>query len=67
MNAAQILVGDALATLRTLPEDSVQCCVTSPPYWGVHALALAKQPAPLRFPCYCQPPDSSPELREVRR
>lgn len=33
--------GDALAILRTMPEASVQCCVTSPPYWrmrdyGVH-------------------------------
>lgn len=27
--------GDALASLRTLPDASVQCCVTSPPYWGL--------------------------------
>lgn len=27
--------GDALTVLRTLPADSVQCCVTSPPYWGL--------------------------------
>jgi DNA modification methylase len=27
--------GDSLATLRTLPDCSVQCCVTSPPYWGL--------------------------------
>jgi site-specific DNA-methyltransferase (cytosine-N4-specific) len=32
---ATIHVGDALATLRTLPEQSVNCCVTSPPYWGL--------------------------------
>lgn len=31
----QILCGDALATLRTLPDASVNCCVTSPPYWGL--------------------------------
>lgn len=31
----EILVGDALATLRTLPAESVHCCVTSPPYWGL--------------------------------
>jgi DNA modification methylase len=30
-----IHTGDALAVLRTLPEASVQCCVTSPPYWGL--------------------------------
>jgi DNA modification methylase len=30
-----ILNGDALAQLATLPEESVQCCITSPPYWGL--------------------------------
>lgn len=33
--AVRILVGDALAQLRTMPDESVQCCVTSPPYWGL--------------------------------
>ena len=28
-----IFQGDALATLRTFPAESVQCVVTSPPYW----------------------------------
>ena len=27
--------GDCLEVLRTLPDCSVQCCVTSPPYWGL--------------------------------
>ncbi len=31
----QILVGDVRQTLSTLPEKSVQCCVTSPPYFGL--------------------------------
>lgn len=31
----EILVGDALETLRTLPARSVQTCVTSPPYFGL--------------------------------
>lgn len=31
----RILVGDVLEGLRALPEGSVQCCVTSPPYWGL--------------------------------
>ena len=30
-----IHVGDCLKTLRTFPDASVQCCVTSPPYWGL--------------------------------
>lgn len=31
----EILVGDALTRLKGLPGESVQCCVTSPPYWGL--------------------------------
>jgi DNA modification methylase len=31
----EIYHGDALACLRELPTDSVHCCVTSPPYWGL--------------------------------
>ncbi len=30
-----ILVGDVREQLALLPEASVQCCVTSPPYWGL--------------------------------
>ncbi len=26
-------VGDALATLKLFPDDSIDCCITSPPYW----------------------------------
>ncbi len=28
-------VGDALETLQAMPAESVHCCVTSPPYWGL--------------------------------
>lgn len=31
----RVLVGDALEQLRTLPDQSVQCVVTSPPYYGL--------------------------------
>lgn len=31
----QILVGDNRETLRTIPDKSVQCVVTSPPYFGL--------------------------------
>ena len=31
----RVLVGDALGQLRTLPDASVQTCITSPPYWGL--------------------------------
>ena len=30
-----VLNGDALDMLRTLPDESVNCCVTSPPYYGL--------------------------------
>ena len=32
---AQILVGDVVEQLKTLPAASVHCVVTSPPYWGL--------------------------------
>ena len=35
--------GDALEVLRTLPEASVQCCVTSPPYWGLRDYGVPGQ------------------------
>lgn len=30
-----ILCGDALEQLKTLPDESVHCCITSPPYYGL--------------------------------
>lgn len=31
----KILVGDAETVLRDQPDQSVHCCITSPPYWGL--------------------------------
>lgn len=31
----RIVIGDVREGLRSLPEGSVRCCVTSPPYWGL--------------------------------
>lgn len=31
----QILVGDCIEKMRELPDKSVHCCVTSPPYYGL--------------------------------
>ena len=28
-----VICGDALSILKTLPDESVNCVVTSPPYW----------------------------------
>ncbi len=35
MSDLQIITGDSLSVLPTLTPESVQCCVTSPPYWGL--------------------------------
>ena len=35
-----ILQGNCLEKLRELPDASVQCCVTSPPYWGLRDYGL---------------------------
>ena len=32
-----IRIGDALAVLRAMPDASVHCVITSPPYWGLRA------------------------------
>ena len=39
----QLLIGDALTVLRTLPDASVQMCVTSPPYWGLRDYGIEGQ------------------------
>jgi DNA modification methylase len=36
----KILVGDCREVLRTRPDESVQCCVTSPPYWGLREYGI---------------------------
>lgn len=38
-----ILQGDCLESLRTLPDESVHCVVTSPPYWGLRDYGCAGQ------------------------
>jgi DNA modification methylase len=46
----QILHGDVRDKLAELPAGSVQCCVTSPPYWGLrdygHAGQIGLEPTP---------------------
>ena len=43
MSSVRILVGDCRATLGTLPDYSVQTCVTSPPYFGLRDYGMADQ------------------------
>jgi DNA modification methylase len=40
---ATVYVGDCLESLRTMPEKSVHCCVTSPPYWGLRDYGVSGQ------------------------
>jgi len=48
-----ILHGDSLEQLRTLPSGSVQCCITSPPYWGLRDYGcdgqLGLEPTPEQY------------------
>jgi DNA modification methylase len=39
----QILIGDCLEILPTLSPESIQCCVTSPPYFGLRDYGTDKQ------------------------
>lgn len=39
----RILKGDCREVLHTLPEESVHCVVTSPPYWGLRDYGVAGQ------------------------
>ncbi|MBU7006340.1 DNA-methyltransferase [Phosphitispora fastidiosa] len=39
----QIILGNALDILKTLPDKSVNCCVTSPPYWNLRDYGVAGQ------------------------
>jgi len=37
-----LLQGNCLAVLKTLPDECVQCCVTSPPYYGLRDYGTAE-------------------------
>lgn len=42
-DAHQILIGDCIESMRSLPDKSVQCCVTSPPYYGLRDYGVGGQ------------------------
>lgn len=50
MSDLQILNGDSLTILPKLEAGSMQCCVTSPPYWGLrdyeHPAQIGAEPSP---------------------
>lgn len=43
----QFLLGDCLQTMQTIPDDTVDCCITSPPYFGLRGYSkYLYKPAP---------------------
>ena len=72
IGAATLHLGDVREVLRSLPDESVHCCVTSPPYWGLRsylqegdpkkALELGSERTPEEFVAHMVE-----VFREVRR
>lgn len=50
---ATILIGDVLGRIKEIPDQTIQCCVTSPPYWGLrdygHDGQLGLEPTPEQY------------------
>ncbi len=48
-----VLTGDCREILPTIERESVQCCVTSPPYWGLrdydHPAQIGAEPSPDQY------------------
>ena len=66
MSTHTLHLGDCRQILRTLPEQSVHCCVTSPPYFGLRDYGMDEQiglePTPEQFVA-----ELVAVFREVRR
>lgn len=41
--SVRIIAGNCRDVLKTLPDSSVNCCVTSPPYWGLRDYGVEGQ------------------------
>lgn len=39
----QIICGDCLEVMKGWPDESIDCCVTSPPYWGLRDYGVEEQ------------------------
>ncbi len=50
LNRNRVIAGDCLKVLPTLEAETIQCCVTSPPYWGLrdydHPGQIGAEPSP---------------------
>jgi DNA modification methylase len=64
-----ILQGDWLGVLKTLPDESINCVVTSPPYWGLRDYGvngqLGLEPSPYEYVSNLV--DGFEEIRRVLR
>lgn len=53
MSDYQIITSDALTALQAMPAESVDCCITSPPYWGLrdygHPGQMGLEPTPAAY------------------
>jgi DNA modification methylase len=53
MKKLEVMVGDCLKLLPKLPSESIQCCVTSPPYWGLrdyeHSEQIGSESSPIDY------------------
>jgi len=53
MKQLEVLVGDSLDLLPKLTTEAIQCCVTSPPYWGLrdyeHSAQIGSEPSPVDY------------------
>lgn len=53
MKELEVWVGNSLELLPKLPGESIQCCVTSPPYWGLrdyeHSAQIGSETSPVDY------------------
>src|SRR3990167_5831223 len=42
-NKDKIIQGDSLEILKTFPDESIDCCITSPPYWNLRDYGVEGQ------------------------
>lgn len=60
MSHHRFIIGNVLDVLKTLPDESVHCIATSPPYWGLRDYGLPPVPWP---EAECSPMPGLPPVR----
>jgi DNA modification methylase len=43
MSKAKIIIGDVRTAMQSIPDESIQTCITSPPYWGLRDYGKGEQ------------------------